>query len=63
MIDFLFYAIYWHEKTVESAKPPPKIKPLKKPANKTPIPQIPILIDSEAASFTQPLYRKKRQRF
>jgi SNF2 family DNA or RNA helicase len=45
------------EKTVESAKPLPKSKPLKKPANRVPLPQIPISIEVDAASFTEPLSR------
>jgi superfamily II DNA or RNA helicase len=45
------------EKTVESAKPIPKRKPLKKPANRAPLPQIPISIKVDAVSFAQPLFR------
>lgn len=45
------------EKTVESAKPSPKSEPLKKPANKAPLPQIPISIEVDATSFSQPLSR------
>ena len=45
------------EKTVESEKLLPKSKPLKKPANRVPVPQIPISIEVDAASFAQPLSR------
>jgi SNF2 family DNA or RNA helicase len=45
------------KKTVKSAKPPSKSEPLKKPANKTPLPQIPISIEVDTESFTQPLSR------
>ena len=45
------------EKTIESAKPPSKNEPLKKQANKAPLPQIPISIEMDVTSFTQPLSR------
>ncbi|MFO7555764.1 MAG: SNF2-related protein [Desulfobacterales bacterium] len=45
------------EKTVKSKKPRAKSKTLQKPTNKEPLPQIPISIEVDAASFTQPLSR------
>lgn len=45
------------EKPVESTKPPLKSELLKKPANRAPLPQIPLSIEVDAASFTQPLSR------
>jgi SNF2 family DNA or RNA helicase len=45
------------QKTAESTKPRPKSKTLKKPTNKAPVPQIPISIEVNTASFTEPLFR------
>ena len=43
------------EKIVKSATPPSKSEALKKPTNKAPLPQIPISIEVDTESFTQPL--------
>jgi superfamily II DNA or RNA helicase len=43
------------DKTVKPAKPPSKREPLKKLSNKAPLPQIPISIEVDTKSFTQPL--------
>jgi SNF2 family DNA or RNA helicase len=43
--------------TVEPAKPLPKSKPSKKPATKAPLQNIPISIEMDTASFTEPLSR------
>ncbi len=45
------------EKTVAFAKPTSKSEPLKKSSTKAPLPQIPISIEVETESFTQPLSR------
>jgi len=43
--------------TIESAQPLPKSKPSKKPATKAPLQNIPISIEMDTASFTEPLSR------
>jgi len=43
--------------TVEPVNPVPQSEPFKKPADRAPLPQIPISIEVDAASFTEPLCR------
>ena len=43
------------KKSVKPEKPPSKSEPLKKSSNKAPLPQIPISIEVDTESFTQPL--------